>query len=129
MFYLKSWIFQRCYYLITSVLKRSIIYSGERKALNYRVIKTVCDREAVAAIHSVALGSQLVFFGYLGLSEPCCSLKHFLLTKVRQPWKWNWDRYCELGRHSKCGVGFSAALHLLLGKRVLASRVFLPCLC
>lgn len=127
-FYLESGIFQWCYYLITSVLKRSKLYYGKKGALNYRVIKTVCDRKAVAAINFVALGSQL--FRYLGLSEPCCSLQLFLQTKLHWPRKWSWDT----GTMHWAGiqnVGWASLLPFtcFLGKHVLASQVTLPCLC
>lgn len=68
-----------------------------------------------------------MFFGYLGLSEPCCSLQCFLQTKLCRPWKRNWDT----GTMHWAGIQNVGGASLLpftcfLGKRVLASRVICP---
>lgn len=110
-----------------SAAKRFILYCGERGELNYRVVtaKALCDRRAVATIHSVALCSQLMIFRYWGLSEPCCLPQLFLQTDQASP-AWETKPGCSyrlLCRHPKCGVGSSAALHLLLCKCILGGPV------
>lgn len=113
-----------------SAVKRFILCCGERVELNYRVVnaKALCDRRAVATIHSVALCSQLMIFRYLGLSEPCYSPQLFLQTDQASP-AWETKPGCSyrlLRRHPKCGVGSSAALHLLLFKWILGGPVPYP---
>lgn len=89
--------------------------------MNYRVVKTVPDRQAVATIHFVALGSQLMFFRYLGPSEACCSPQLSYRLSLMELG----HRYHALGRHSKPGVGFSAAGQMCFGQPSLFALLML----